>query len=210
MGYEHIKVPDFGEKIVVNDDHSLSVPDHPIIPYIEGDGIGVDISPVMINVVNAAVEKAYGVRRKISWMEIFTGEKAAELYVTGIYGNTMTTNPRALETAVAVLESITPELRQNIRQRGKELKNKLEKLMSEFPESIISVQGTGLLVCAELHPEKLPVIGFGCVEEWCRLNGLGVIHGGENALRFTPRFGITTSEIDIIIDVVRKALIHFK
>ena len=80
MGYEHIKVPDFGEKIVVNDDHSLSVPDQPIIPYIEGDGIGVDISPVMINVVNAAVEKAYGVRRKISWMEIFTGEKAAELY----------------------------------------------------------------------------------------------------------------------------------
>ena len=80
MGYEHIKVPDFGEKIVVNDDHSLSVPDQPIIPYIEGDGIGVDISPVMINVVNAAVEKAYGVRRKISWMEIFTGERAAELY----------------------------------------------------------------------------------------------------------------------------------
>ena len=80
MGYEHIKVPDFGEKIVVNDDHSLSVPDQPIIPYIEGDGIGVDISPVMINVVNAAVEKAYGVRRKVSWMEIFTGEKAAELY----------------------------------------------------------------------------------------------------------------------------------
>jgi len=80
MGYEHIKVPDIGEKIVVNDDHSLSVPDQPIIPYIEGDGIGVDISPVMINVVNAAVEKAYGVSRKISWMEIFTGEKAAELY----------------------------------------------------------------------------------------------------------------------------------
>jgi len=122
----------------------------------------------------------------------------------------MTTNPRALETAVAVLENITPELRQNIRERGKELKNKLEKLMSEFPESILSVEGTGLLVCAELHPEKLPVIGFGCVEEWCRLNGLGVIHGGENALRFTPRFGITSSEIDIIIDIVRKALIHFE
>ncbi len=80
MGYEHIKVPDFGEKIVVNDDHSLSVPDQPIIPYIEGDGIGVDISPVMINVVNAAVERAYGANRKVSWMEIFTGEKAAELY----------------------------------------------------------------------------------------------------------------------------------
>ena len=71
MGYEHIKVPDFGEKIVVNDDHSLSVPDQPIIPYIEGDGIGVDISPVMISVVNAAVEKAYEVTSKISWSGAF-------------------------------------------------------------------------------------------------------------------------------------------
>ncbi len=80
MGYKHIKVPTTGEKITVNDDFSLNVPNHPIIPYIEGDGIGVDISPVMINVVDAAVEKAYGGSKKISWMEIFTGEKAAELY----------------------------------------------------------------------------------------------------------------------------------
>ena len=80
MGYEHIKVPDIGEKIVVNDDHSLSVPDQPIIPYIEGDGIGVDISPVMINVVNAAVEKAYAGKRKISWMEVYAGEKATQVY----------------------------------------------------------------------------------------------------------------------------------
>lgn len=80
MGYKHIKVPTTGEKITVNDDFSLNVPNHPIIPYIEGDGIGVDISPVMINVVDAAVEKAFGGSKKISWMEIYTGEKAAELY----------------------------------------------------------------------------------------------------------------------------------
>jgi isocitrate dehydrogenase len=80
MGYKHIQVPNEGEKITVNEDHSLNVPDNPIIPYIEGDGIGVDISPVMIDVVNAAVEKAYGGSKKISWMEIYTGEKAAELY----------------------------------------------------------------------------------------------------------------------------------
>ncbi|MEP5566671.1 MAG: NADP-dependent isocitrate dehydrogenase [Halioglobus sp.] len=80
MGYTHIKVPPEGEKITVNGDHSLNVPHNPIIPYIEGDGIGVDISPVMIDVVNAAVEKAYSGERKISWMEIFTGEKAAQLY----------------------------------------------------------------------------------------------------------------------------------
>jgi isocitrate dehydrogenase len=80
MGYKHIQVPGEGERITVNDDHSLNVPDNPIIPYIEGDGIGVDISPVMIDVVDAAVAKAYGGKRKISWMEIYTGEKAAELY----------------------------------------------------------------------------------------------------------------------------------
>ena len=60
MGYQKIKVPTDGTKITVNADHSLNVPDHPIIPYIEGDGIGVDVSPVMIKVVDAAVEKAYG------------------------------------------------------------------------------------------------------------------------------------------------------
>jgi isocitrate dehydrogenase len=80
MGYQHIKVPTEGEKITVNEDSSLNIPDTPIIPFIEGDGIGVDISPVMLNVVNAAVEKAYKGEKKISWMEIYTGEKAAELY----------------------------------------------------------------------------------------------------------------------------------
>ena len=80
MGYTHIKVPSEGEKITVNEDYSLNVSANPIIPFIEGDGIGVDISPVMLDVVNTAVEKAYGGDRKISWMEVYTGEKAAELY----------------------------------------------------------------------------------------------------------------------------------
>ena len=80
MGYTHIKVPSEGEKITVNEDYSLNVSTNPIIPFIEGDGIGVDVSPVMLDVVNTAVEKAYGGDRKISWMEVYTGEKAAELY----------------------------------------------------------------------------------------------------------------------------------
>lgn len=80
MGYKYIKVPGEGRKITVNRDLSLNVPDQPIIPFIEGDGTGVDITPVMIKVVDAAVNKAYGERRKISWMEIYTGEKAANLY----------------------------------------------------------------------------------------------------------------------------------
>ena len=80
MGYKYIKVPEAGRKITVNRDLSLNVPDQPIIPFIEGDGTGADITPVMIKVVDAAVNKAYGDRRKISWMEIYTGEKAANLY----------------------------------------------------------------------------------------------------------------------------------
>ena len=72
--------PNRGEKITVNPDFSLNVPDEPIIPYIEGDGTGIDISPVMIKVVDAAVEKAYGGKRKIAWMEIFCGEKSTRVY----------------------------------------------------------------------------------------------------------------------------------
>jgi isocitrate dehydrogenase len=78
--YQHIKVPTDGQKISVNSDYSLNVPDNPIIPYIEGDGTGVDISPVMIKVIDAAVQKAYSGKRKISWMEIFAGEKSTRVY----------------------------------------------------------------------------------------------------------------------------------
>lgn len=136
-------------------------------------------------------------------------DRASSMYVVGIYGNTMTTNPRALETAVAVLEEITPELRQNIKDRGAEFVEKLQLLAAELPGTITKVQGTGLLLSAELVPEKYPVVGFDAVEPWCRRKGLGVIHGGHNALRFTPHFRITSEEIDLIIDIVREALIAF-
>ena len=78
--FQHIKVPTVGEKIQVSDDGSMSVPDNPIIPFIEGDGIGVDITPVMRKVVDAAVHAVYGDRRKISWMEIYAGEKSTRIY----------------------------------------------------------------------------------------------------------------------------------
>ncbi|MDB5794645.1 MAG: NADP-dependent isocitrate dehydrogenase [Noviherbaspirillum sp.] len=78
--YQHINVPADGKKITVNGDFTLNVPDNPIIPFIEGDGTGVDITPVMIKVVDAAVDKAYGGKRKISWMEVFAGEKSTKVY----------------------------------------------------------------------------------------------------------------------------------
>ena len=78
--YKHIKVPAEGQKITVNPDFSLNVPDNPVVPYIEGDGTGFDITPVMLKVVDAAVQKAYGGKRKIHWMEIYAGEKATKVY----------------------------------------------------------------------------------------------------------------------------------
>ncbi len=83
--YKHIKVPTTGEKITVNKDFSLKVPDHPIIPFIEGDGTGVDITPVMIKVVDAAVKKAYGGKKQISWMEIYSGEKSTRVYGENVW-----------------------------------------------------------------------------------------------------------------------------
>ncbi|HYP32570.1 MAG TPA: NADP-dependent isocitrate dehydrogenase [Burkholderiaceae bacterium] len=77
---EHVKVPAGGSKITVNADFSLNVPDQPVIPYIEGDGTGLDITPVMLKVVDAAVEKSYGGKRRIHWMEIYAGEKATQVY----------------------------------------------------------------------------------------------------------------------------------
>ena len=80
MAYQHIVVPADGERITVNEDNSLNIPDNPIIPFIEGDGIGIDITPVMLKVVDAAVARAYGGRRRIAWMEIYSGEKSLQVY----------------------------------------------------------------------------------------------------------------------------------
>ncbi|WP_374521486.1 NADP-dependent isocitrate dehydrogenase [Hydrogenophaga sp.] len=78
--YKHIQVPAEGQKITVNADMTLNVPNEPIIPFIEGDGTGVDITPVMLKVVDAAVQRAYGETRRIRWMEVFAGEKATRIY----------------------------------------------------------------------------------------------------------------------------------
>ena len=77
--YQHIKIP-AGDKITVNADNTLNVPDRPIIPFIEGDGTGVDITPAMRHVVDAAVAKAYDGKRQIAWMEVYAGEKATTVY----------------------------------------------------------------------------------------------------------------------------------
>lgn len=131
-------------------------------------------------------------------------ERAAGTYVRGLYGNTMTTNPRALQVAVAVLDQITPELRENIVRQGKVFLAELRALQAEFPEIITDVTGTGLLFACHLDPVRYPVMGeAGGVELKARRRGLGVIHGGHNALRFTPHFGVTEGEVKLIIHELR-------
>ena len=132
-------------------------------------------------------------------------ERAAALYRKGIYGNTMTTNPRALDVACAVLDSITPALRENIRARGAEALEKLRRLQQELGGAITNVQGTGLLFSCELAPEY-KCYGAGSTEEWLRRHGLNVIHGGANSLRFTPHFAMDSEEVDLLVSLVGRAL----
>ncbi len=134
------------------------------------------------------------------------GEAAAQLYVTGLYGNTMTTNPRALEVGCAVLDAVTDDLRENIRRQGAELAHRLTELATQLPGSIASVQGTGLIVNAELEPELHTVCGKDGVEERLRRAGIAMIHGGINGLRFTPHFAITEAEVELIADTVQQVL----
>jgi acetylornithine/succinyldiaminopimelate/putrescine aminotransferase len=132
--------------------------------------------------------------------------RAAELYRKGTYGNTMTANPRAMDIAATVLGALTPELRANIRARGQEFLDKLNKLKDELGGLITKVQGTGLLFSCELDP-GFKCYGTGSTEEFMREHGIGVIHGGTNSLRFTPHFAITADEVDLIVEHVRQALL---
>lgn len=133
------------------------------------------------------------------------GPRASTLYKRGTYGNTMTANPRALAVACEVLRSLTPELRQNIVERGREFLDKFSALQPEFPDVVEHVQGTGLLFCIAIKKSAFHVVGRGGIEEYLRKQGIGVIHGGENALRFTPPFDVTSAEIDLITACLRRA-----
>ena len=134
------------------------------------------------------------------------GPRAVDAYSVGIYGNTMAGNPRALSAAVAVLDAMTDEARRNIVEMGALLTERLAALTGEFPGVVLGAQGTGLLVSCEITGHK--VYGEGSLEEWLRRHGLGVIHGGQRSLRFTPVFDITEAEVELVVDLLRAALAH--
>lgn len=134
-------------------------------------------------------------------------ERAASLYRKGIYGNTMTANPRAMEVAVAVLAGVTPELRANIRERGREFVERFEALRIDLDGPITRIQGTGLLFSCELAPEY-KVFGIGSTEEYLRRHGIGVIHGGKRSLRYTPHFAVSDAEVELVVETTRDALVN--
>lgn len=129
------------------------------------------------------------------------------IYVKGVYGNTMTTNPKAMDVACAVLARIDGDFRKNIVERGQEFVEKLNGLKEKLNGLVTNVQGTGLLFSCELAPQ-FKAYGTGSIEEFMRYRGVGVIHGGENSLRFTPHFAITSAEVDLIIDAVEYAVLN--
>ena len=132
-------------------------------------------------------------------------EAMATAYVEGIYGNTMTANPRGLEVACAVLGQVTPALRRNIRTMGKLALSRFQELANSYPDIVGKIQGTGLLFSVEIQLEKARVVGINGVEKFMRRHGVGVIHGGKNALRFTPAFDINPAELNLLVEGVQAA-----
>lgn len=132
-------------------------------------------------------------------------ESCADAYRRGLYGNTMTSNPRAMDIGSAVLDSLSDDLRENIRIRGRELLAKLVELVGATDGAVVSAQGTGLLLSCELD-ERYKVHGSDSTEDYLRRIGLAVIHGGKHSLRYTPVFDIGEKEIELIVDLTRQAL----
>ena len=118
----------------------------------------------------------------------------------------MTANPRAMDIGTAVLDMVPPEIRKNIVERGEEFVEKLKALSVELEGAITNVEGTGLLFSCELDP-RFKAYGTDSLEEFMRMKGIGVVHGGENSLRFTPHFQVTSEEVDLIINQVRNAVL---
>lgn len=154
MPYQHIKVPSGGKKILVNSDFSLNIPDCPIIPFIEGDGIGVDITPVMQKVIDAAVEKAYGSKRKLAWMEIYAGEKSTKIYGKDEWLPKETLDALK-EYIVSIKGPLTTPVGGGIRSLNVALRQNLDLYVCLRPVRYFT--GTPSPVC---HPELINMVIF--------------------------------------------------
>ena len=152
--YQHIKMPIDGEKIRVNDDNSLIVPSNPIIPFIEGDGIGIDITPIMRKVVDAAVKKSYDGQRRISWMEIYAGEKSTRIYGDNVWLPEETLMA-AREFVVSIKGPLTTPIGGGIRSINVALRQKLDLYICLRPVRYF----TGVPSPVK-NPEKIDMVIF--------------------------------------------------
>ncbi len=154
MSFEKISVPKDGEAVTVNDDFSLNVPARPIIPFIEGDGIGVDITPVMKRVVDAAVDKAYGGERQVAWMEIFAGEKATRVYGADVWLPDETLDA-VREFSVSIKGPLTTPVGGGIRSLNVALRQELDLYVCQRPVRYYTGTPSPLR-----HPEKTDMVIF--------------------------------------------------
>jgi isocitrate dehydrogenase len=214
--YQHINVPADGQKITVNADASLNVPDNPIIPFIQGDGTGIDVTPVMIKVVNAAVEKAYAGRRKIHWMEVFAGEKS-----TQVYGKDVWLPEETLDAVKNYLVSIkgplTTPVGGGIRSLNVALRQQLDlyvclrpvRYFSGVPSPLREPQKTDMVIFRENSEDIYAGIEWAAGSDGAKkLRDFLINELGSNKIRFpdTSAFGIKPVSQEGTERLVRKAI----
>ena len=198
MAFEHIKEPDTGSKISIDSSGNLIVPDNPIIPFIEGDGIGSDITPAMIRVVDSAVEKSYGGKKKIEWMEIYCGEKS-----TVVYGEDNWLPPetlRALELyLVGIKGPLTTPVGGGIRSLNVALRQELDlyvcqrpvRYFNGVPSPVLSPEKTDMVIFRENSEDIYAGVEWEAGSEGAeRLIKFLTEEMGVNKIRFTEECGI--------------------
>lgn len=214
--YQHIQVPAQGEKITVNADMSLNVPDEPIIPYIEGDGTGVDITPVMLKVVDAAVAKAYGGKRKIHWMEMYAGEKAIRVYGPDVWLPEETLQA-AREYVVSIKGPLTTPVGGGIRSLNVALRQELDlyvclrpiQYFKGVPSPLKEPQKTNMVIFRENSEDIYAGIEYEANSEKARkLIDFLTREMGVQKIRFpaTSAVGVKPVSIEGTERLVRKAL----
>src|SRR5215470_12469928 len=216
--YQHVKVPAAGQKITVNKDFSLNVPDNPIIPYIEGDGTGIDITPVMIKVVDAAVAKAYANKKKIHWMEVYAGEKS-----TKVYGPDVWLPPETLEAVreyvVSIKGPLTTPVGGGIRSLNVALRQELDlyvclrpiQYFKGVPSPLKEPEKTRMVIFRENSEDIYAGIEYEAGGDKARqVIDFLIKDMGVNKIRFprTSAIGIKPVSIEGTDRLVRKAIQH--
>jgi isocitrate dehydrogenase len=214
--YQHIQVPADGQKITVNADFSLNVPDNPIIPYIVGDGTGLDITPVMLKVVDAAVAKSYGGKRQIKWMEIFAGEKATQVYGPDVWLPEETLAV-VREYLVSIKGPLTTPVGGGIRSLNVALRQKLDlyaclrpvRYFTGVPSPLKEPEKTNMVIFRENSEDIYAGIEFEQGSESAkRLIDFLVKEMGVNKIRFpeTSGLGIKPVSVEGTERLMRKAI----